>query len=282
MFDDDAAVQVAAVEELWSATMTWTDLGNNWFGGFADAFSTPTWSEDGRDFRIWFISYDVGAREFSMSHDGTGGVIAEPGQLTLHVGGLTVEPGQALSTFARAGYATLSDVDSQWRVGEQVTVRLTRTSDEAAPAPVGPGLSVADAQVNEASGAPLRFRVTAAAHGDLSSEKVYARLRTMTCAGREPGTVVESEVAGFIAGSGKTGVRGPVVSREGALVEKTFRAGLVSGVGQGVGEMPREASDKGTEIATAEADKDGPSTSPQKENEPLAPGRSRLGPDLGL
>ena len=76
--------------------------------------------------------------------------------------------------------------------------------------------------------------VTGAAFGDLSSEKVYARLRTMTCAGDAPGTVIETEVAGFAAGSGKAGVRGPVVSREGALVEKAFLAGLVSGVGQGV------------------------------------------------
>ena len=79
---------------------------------------------------------------------------------------------------------------------------------------------------------------TGAAHGDLSSEKVYARLRTMTCAapgsGERPGSVIETEVAGFVAGSGKTGVRGPVVSREGALVEKAFLAGLVSGIGQGV------------------------------------------------
>ena len=76
--------------------------------------------------------------------------------------------------------------------------------------------------------------VTGAAHGDLSSEKVYVRFRTMTCAGPEPGTVVETEVAGFVAGSGKTGVRGSVVSREGALVERAFLAGMVSGLGQGV------------------------------------------------
>ena len=82
----------------------------------------------------------------------------------------------------------------------------------------------------------LRFggRVTGAAHGDLSSEKVYVRFRTMTCAGPRPGTVIETPVAGFVAGAGKTGVRGPVVSREGALVEKAFLAGMVSGVGQGV------------------------------------------------
>ena len=76
--------------------------------------------------------------------------------------------------------------------------------------------------------------VTGAAHGDLSSEKVYVRFRTMTCAGPKPGTVIETDVAGFVAGSGKTGVRGPVVSREGALVEKAFLAGMVSGIGQGV------------------------------------------------
>ena len=82
--------------------------------------------------------------------------------------------------------------------------------------------------------------VTGAAHGDLSSEKVYVRLRTMTCAvpdpgtGERPGAVIETDVAGFVAGSGKTGVRGPVVSREGALVEKAFLAGVVSGLGQGV------------------------------------------------
>ena len=76
--------------------------------------------------------------------------------------------------------------------------------------------------------------VTGAAHGDLSSEKVYVRFRTMTCAGPEPGTVIETDVAGFVAGSGKAGVRGLVVSREGALVEKAFLAGMVSGAGQGV------------------------------------------------
>jgi len=76
--------------------------------------------------------------------------------------------------------------------------------------------------------------VTGAAHGDLSSEKVYVRLRTLTCAGAEPDAIVETEVAGFVAGAGKTGVRGPVVSREGALVEKAFLAGAVSGLGDGV------------------------------------------------
>ncbi|MDE0377619.1 MAG: hypothetical protein OXI20_00080 [Rhodospirillales bacterium] len=94
--------------------------------------------------------------------------------------------------------------------------------------------------------------VTGAAHGDLSSEKVYVRFRTMTCAGPEPGTVIETDVAGFVAGSGKTGVRGPVVSREGALVEKAFLAGLVSGLGQGVSQaFQPQAVATGTGAAVA-------------------------------
>ena len=94
--------------------------------------------------------------------------------------------------------------------------------------------------------------VTGAAHGDLSSEKVYVRFRTMTCAGPERGTVVETDVAGFVAGSGKTGVRGPVVSREGALVEKAFLAGVVSGLGQGVAQaFQPQAVATGTGAAVA-------------------------------
>ena len=76
--------------------------------------------------------------------------------------------------------------------------------------------------------------VTAAAYGDLSSEKVYVRLQTMACVGDAPGTVIETAVAGFVAGGGKAGVRGPVVSREGALVQKAFLSGVFSGFGQSV------------------------------------------------
>ena len=42
-----------------------------------------------------------------------------------------------------------------------------------------------------------------------------------------------SEVKGFIAFGGKTGVRGRVVSREGALVGQAFLAGLAGGFGRG-------------------------------------------------
>lgn len=98
---------------------------------------------------------------------------------------------------------------------------------------IGPAWTAAEdgaAQSVDLAGCTL----TGAAYGELSSEKVYVRLQRLTCAGPESGTVVETSVAGFVAGMGKAGVRGPVVSREGALVERAFLAGLVSGAGQGV------------------------------------------------
>ena len=74
--------------------------------------------------------------------------------------------------------------------------------------------------------------VNGAARGDLSSEKVYVRLARMTCP-QPGGRFAESEVKGFIAFGGKTGVRGRVVSREGSLTAQAFFAGLVGGIGKG-------------------------------------------------
>ncbi|MEL0254293.1 MAG: conjugal transfer protein TraB, partial [Novosphingobium sp.] len=52
----------------------------------------------------------------------------------------------------------------------------------------------------------------------------------MTCP-QPGGRYAVSEVKGFIAFGGKTGVRGRVVSREGSLAMQAFLAGLVSGGG---------------------------------------------------
>ena len=159
--------------------------------------------------------------------DGPGTLDAKPLSLWLPAG-------------SHAQAVVLAGVDASAGISSQgdprpVLLRLTGPAWTAAPGAGGrTALSVDIAGCT----------VTGAAHGDLSSEKVYVRLRTMTCAapgtgdrpgtGERPDSVVETQVAGFVAGSGKTGVRGPVVSREGALVEKAFLAGLVSGVGQGI------------------------------------------------
>ena len=74
--------------------------------------------------------------------------------------------------------------------------------------------------------------VTGNATGDLSSEKVYIRTMTLSCS-LEDGKVSEYQMHGYAAGTGKAGIRGPVISREGDLVEKSFIAGLISGLGDG-------------------------------------------------
>ena len=126
---------------------------------------------------------------------------------------------------SHADAVVLAGVDASAGVSSQgdprpVLLRLTSRARSAAE----------DGEALEADVAGCTL--TGAAYGDLSSEKVYVRLRSLTCAGPESGTVIETDVAGFVAGSGKAGVRGPVVSREGALVEKAFLAGLVSGAGE--------------------------------------------------
>ena len=134
-----------------------------------------------------------------------------------------------LSSWLPAGaYAeavVLAGVDASVGVSSQgdprpVLLRLTGKARSAAE----------DGEALEADVAGCTL--TGAAYGDLSSEKIYVRLQTMTCAGPDPETVIETKVTGFVAGGGKAGVRGPVVSREGALVEKAFLAGLVSGAGE--------------------------------------------------
>ena len=74
--------------------------------------------------------------------------------------------------------------------------------------------------------------VNGAAMADLSSEKVYVKLQRMTCP-QPGGRVAVSEVKGFIAFGGKTGVRGRVVSRSGNLVTQAFVAGALGGFGRG-------------------------------------------------
>ncbi len=70
--------------------------------------------------------------------------------------------------------------------------------------------------------------VLGSAMGDLSSERVYVRLTTLTCMGRG-NKVIETQVAGLVAGSGKAGVRGHVVSREGNLATNAAIAGALGG-----------------------------------------------------
>ena len=217
---------------------TIADLERRLQGGGLQAAAAPGGNAEGSYFE-----------PLSSTPSSDGGRQTQPGVLTIETFELDGEP-QSLAGTHRSGPELVADsvakpVGAWLPAGAHAEAVVLAGVDASAgissqgdPRPVlmritGPAWTAAE------DGMALKVdvdgcTVTGAAHGDLSSEKVYVRFRTMTCAGPKPGTVVETPVAGFVAGSGKTGVRGPVVSREGALVEKAFLAGMVSGVGQGV------------------------------------------------
>lgn len=71
----------------------------------------------------------------------------------------------------------------------------------------------------------------ASAYGDLSSERVYMRLETLTCIERLTGEIIETEVSGYIAGSdGRVGVRGVVVSKDGPYLMRGLYSGILGGL----------------------------------------------------
>lgn len=85
---------------------------------------------------------------------------------------------------------------------------------------------------------PNRFRarvkecfVIGAGHGDISSERAYVRTETLSCVMKD-GTVVDQPVKGYVVGEdGKAGIRGKVVSKQGAMMANALLAGVVGGIG---------------------------------------------------
>lgn len=81
--------------------------------------------------------------------------------------------------------------------------------------------------------------VGASGWGDLSTERVKARLTTMSCV-LKSGKAIDISVDGYIAGEdSKAGIKGVVISHSGSIAAKAGLAGLVQGigaVGQAVGQ----------------------------------------------
>ena len=163
VYDNDA-VAPAPVTTLWTSTLEWQgDYGAGWVNANEEDFSSPGWSEDGDDYRIWYIAYGSSKDELWVRVDPNmrAGGIPAPEELTLQVGHVTVESAGEMAKFARGDIAIVRGIGQSWAVGEQVQVRLTRTTAGETTV-TGPGVSVADAQVQEAEGAVLAFRVTLA------------------------------------------------------------------------------------------------------------------------
>ena len=156
VYDNDEAASTAA-ETLWTSTLTVFDLGGiitGLYEGLGGDLTPDGWTEDGRPFRAEQLYWYSGSSELAF------GVSAWPpdsGELTLHVDDLQLR----LSEVEGTRLFTWTVDDPGWQAGQTVAVKLTREDPEAA-VDAGPGISVADAQVQEAEGAVLAFRVTLA------------------------------------------------------------------------------------------------------------------------
>lgn len=86
---------------------------------------------------------------------------------------------------------------------------------------------------------PNRFRadirecfLIAAGYGDLSSERAYMRAETISCV-RDDGGVIESGIDAYASGEdGKAGVRGRLISKQGAILARSLMAGFMQGVSE--------------------------------------------------
>lgn len=86
---------------------------------------------------------------------------------------------------------------------------------------------------------PNRFRadirecfLIASAFGDLSSERAYMRAETISCV-RDDGGVIETGLDAYASGEdGKAGVRGRLISKQGAILARSLMAGFMQGVSE--------------------------------------------------
>ena len=156
VFDNDEPAAPGEMALLWATTMTVADLDGS-VGASGSDLADPDWSEDGVDYALellrWLGSPD-GRVEVRFDSRPP---LAE--ELTLHAGELTLALAEGGS-----GRALVWPVEGEpWSVGEEVELRLTRTvAGEDQDGAAGPGVSVADARVNESAGTPLAFQVTLA------------------------------------------------------------------------------------------------------------------------
>lgn len=105
---------------------------------------------------------------------------------------------------------------------------------------------------------PNRFRskvkechVIASGYGDISSERVNLRTEKISCVLKD-GTVIDTKLDAYVAGEdGKAGLRGNLVSKQGALVANAMLAGTLGGVGQGLAQAATTVTQTGTGAVTS-------------------------------
>ena len=175
VFDDDGAAP--AVTVLWSADMTVVDYGTGAIGaGSADLLTNQGGSAGLAGKSLWYFAPARKLRFAFMEN------IPEAEGLTLHVGDLAFALPEGSSGNGSVSWDGVADVG--WSDGETIAVRLTGM-EAGADSTSAPGVSVADAQVREAAGAALAFRVTLDAAQDSAVSVRYATANGTATAGAD-------------------------------------------------------------------------------------------------
>ncbi|MCC5609601.1 TraB/VirB10 family protein [Nostoc sp. CHAB 5834] len=79
--------------------------------------------------------------------------------------------------------------------------------------------------------------VLGSGHGDMSAERVYARVSRISCIDKNDRLVLSQEVQGYLVDSdGKLGMRGLVSDRQGAKLGKAMLAGFAQGLAGALGQ----------------------------------------------
>ena len=77
-------------------------------------------------------------------------------------------------------------------------------------------------------------RIISAVYGDISSERGYFRHKSMTCILKN-GEFISEEVKGYVVDEGgKNGMRGRLVTKQGALIARSIWSGIAGGIGKGI------------------------------------------------
>lgn len=109
-------------------------------------------------------------------------------------------------------------------------------SSQSDPRPVLMRLVSNGSLPNEVSTHIEDCRIIGAAYGDISSERAFVRLESMSCTLKSK-DILENILDGYVVGEdGKAGIRGVVVRREKDLLANSFLSGLASGFGSGLSE----------------------------------------------
>jgi conjugal transfer pilus assembly protein TraB len=90
------------------------------------------------------------------------------------------------------------------------------------------------------------------AYGDLSAERVYVRMATLSCVDKASRLVMTSKIQGYLVDSdGKLGLRGILVDRQGARLGKALLAGFASGLSNALGSAQGVTSSNSLGVTTS-------------------------------